>query len=88
MSVQEILGEIQKLPSVERKELLDSLTSDEKTKIKIQSEDIDRQLQEKLLSNGLISEIKPARSVLPQTKFQPVAVIGEPVSETIIRERR
>lgn len=51
-------------------------------------QEIDRQLQERLIATGLISEIKPPRTNLPEYDFQPVEVKGEPVSETIIKERR
>jgi hypothetical protein len=45
--------------------------------------------QRKLLAKGLISEVKPRVSrAAVQEKFVPLEIKGEPVSETIIRERR
>lgn len=53
-------------------------------------EDIaDQELQRRLLAAGIISEIKP-----PITDFTPylnrraISIQGEPISETVIRERR
>lgn len=45
--------------------------------------------QAKLLSAGLIAEIKPrATRGLLQSDFEPVAISGEPIAETVKRERR
>lgn len=51
-------------------------------------DEIDRQLQQRLFRAGLVSEIKPPRSSLPELNFKPIEVKGKPVSETIIEERR
>ena len=49
----------------------------------------DQELQRRLLEAGLVSEIKPAgRIATPTERFTPVPIRGEPLSETIIRERR
>ena len=49
----------------------------------------DQELQRRLLAAGVISEIKPPPRLLPARKrFTPVPITGEPISETIIRERR
>ncbi len=49
----------------------------------------DQELQHRLLAAGIISEIKPPPRLLPtRERFTPVPIIGEPISETIIRERR
>jgi hypothetical protein len=49
----------------------------------------DQEAQRRLLAAGVISEIKPSRRVATGTeRFAPIAVQGEPLSETIIRERR
>jgi Arc/MetJ-type ribon-helix-helix transcriptional regulator len=49
----------------------------------------DQELQRRLLVAGVISEIKPPPRLLPvRERFTPVPITGEPISETIIRERR
>lgn len=45
--------------------------------------------QARLLSVGLIAEIKPRAARRPhQPDFEPVAISGEPIAETVRRERR
>ena len=49
----------------------------------------DQEAQQRLYAAGLLSEIKPPRRVSTGTEhFTPVMIQGEPLSETIIRERR
>ncbi len=49
----------------------------------------DQEAQRRLLAAGIISEIKPSRRVSTGTeRFTPILIPGEPLSETIIRERR
>jgi hypothetical protein len=49
----------------------------------------DQEVQRRLLAAGIISEIKPSRRAETGTeKFTPISIQGEPVSQTIIRERR
>jgi hypothetical protein len=49
----------------------------------------EQELQRRLLAAGVISEIKPPPRSLPaRARFTPVPITGEPISETIIRERR
>ena len=49
----------------------------------------DQDMQRRLLQAGIISEIKPPPRLLPaRERFTPVPITGEPISETIIRERR
>jgi hypothetical protein len=49
----------------------------------------DQEAQRRLLAAGVISEIKPSRRVSTGTeRFTPISIQGEPLSETIIRERR
>jgi hypothetical protein len=49
----------------------------------------DQELQRRLLAAGVISEIKPPHRLLPaRERFTPVPITGEPLSETVIRERR
>ncbi len=49
----------------------------------------DQEAQRRLLAAGVISEIKPSRRVTTGTeRFTPISIQGEPLSATIIRERR
>ena len=49
----------------------------------------DQELQRRWLETGVISEIKPPPRLLPEREpFSPIPIQGEPLSETIIRERR
>jgi hypothetical protein len=48
-----------------------------------------QEAQRRLLKAGVISEIRPARRVSTGTEqFAPIPIQGEPLSETVIRERR
>ncbi len=52
-------------------------------------EQAEQTLQRRLLDAGLISEIKPPPRLLPvRERFTPITITGEPLSETVIRERR
>jgi hypothetical protein len=54
-----------------------------------EAERADQEAQHRLLAAGIISEIKPSRRVPTETeRFTPIPIQGEPLSETIIRERR
>jgi hypothetical protein len=49
----------------------------------------DQEAQRRLFAAGVISEIKPSRRVATETeRFTPIPIQGEPLSETILRERR
>jgi len=49
----------------------------------------EQELQRRLVAAGVLSEIKPPPRFMPaRERFAPVAIEGEPLSETIIRERR
>jgi Arc/MetJ-type ribon-helix-helix transcriptional regulator len=49
----------------------------------------EQELQRRLFEAGVVSEIKPPRRFTPEReRFTPVPIQGEPLSETIIRERR
>lgn len=50
---------------------------------------IDQKVQRSLFDAGLLLEIRPSKRVDTGTDdFVPIAIPGEPLSETIIRERR
>ncbi len=49
----------------------------------------DQELQRRLLAAGIISEIKPPiTDMTPYRNRRAVPIQGEPISETVIRERR
>ena len=49
----------------------------------------DEGLQRQLLAAGIISEIKPPiTDFSPYRDRKPVPILGEPISETVIRDRR
>jgi hypothetical protein len=49
----------------------------------------EQELQRRLVAAGVLSEIKPPPRFMPAREpFTPVSIQGEPLSETIIRERR
>lgn len=87
MSVQEIFTEIQKLPVVEQKELLEKLSDNlknEQEKPTISEEEF----LQILLAEGVISQIPPREYDPEEEDFEPVEVTGKPTSEVIIEERR
>ncbi len=46
------------------------------------------ELNSQLLNAGLLSQIPPRPDLATYQEFSPIVVEGEPVSETVIRERR
>jgi hypothetical protein len=49
----------------------------------------EQELQRRLVAAGLHSEIKPSPRFMPlREPFTPIPIEGEPLSETVIRERR
>ncbi len=49
----------------------------------------EQELQRRLVAAGVLSEVKPPPRFLPAREpFTPITIQGEPLSETIIRERR
>jgi hypothetical protein len=90
----EILGEIQKMPLDEVRKLAehlrDYLRAQEKAAPATKETDArEDEFERHLLAKGLITQI-PARDETDQEfdTFEPIKVEGEPLSETIIRERR
>jgi hypothetical protein len=79
MTSTEILNEINKLPNAERQKIVESLTEND--------ESIAIRLQKSLYEDGLLREIRTTKSN-KAADFKPIKIEGEPLSETIIRERR
>jgi hypothetical protein len=85
MNVAEVLEEIKKLTPAEKRQVLDALLELEKDQPKT-DEEKRAELYRQLLAEGIIKSI-PTRAVVKRD-FEPVPIEGEPLSETIIRERR
>ncbi len=90
MTPSEILSEIHKLPLPEQDQLKKTLLEDsdlkgleEQKETRITEEDF----LQYLLAKGVINEI-PEGITDEEDNFEPIEIEGEPLSETIIRERR
>ncbi len=79
MTPTEILNEINKLPQNERQKIVDSLAEKDEESIALR-------LQKSLYEDGLLREIRTNKSN-KVADFKPIKIEGEPLSETIIRER-
>ena len=87
MSSHELLSEIQKLPVVEQRHLLRTLAQSlgDQAQQPISEDEVQRILFEK----GIIANIPdPSAYTDEDEDFEPIEVIGKPLSETIIEERR
>lgn len=83
MTTAEILNEIYKLPLNEQTDIRKTLL--EKTE---NTNEVSKQeLWQKLFDEGLITHI-PVGITDEEDDFEPIEIEGEPISETIIRERR
>ena len=87
-TIEKINSEFQQL-SVEDlrqvRQLLDSILEKKESKTAMTEEEFEQHLYEK----GIISEIKPPITDFSRyDDYKPITVSGEPISETIIRERR
>ncbi|MDQ3749619.1 MAG: hypothetical protein M3367_11525 [Acidobacteriota bacterium] len=84
MTQQEIINQAQKLPISQQREIVQTLAQGlAETKNDALSE---AEIAEILLAKGIISKI-PAHWN-DDEDFEPIEIEGEPISETIIRERR
>ncbi len=86
MSLQEVLNEIYKMPLTEQKAIVKTLS----LKIKEESENPNiskNDVYQHLFKKGLITHIPKGMSDADDD-FVPLKIDGEPLSETIIRERR
>ena len=85
MTPQEIISQAQKLPIRQQREIVQTLsqnlgeTQDNKL--------TEAEVAEILLAKGIISQI-PSHWNDDDEDFEPIEIEGEPISETIIRERR
>jgi len=83
MTMTEILNEIYKLPLKEQTNIKKSLLEKTETTNEVSKQD----LWQKLFEEGLITHI-PSGISDEEDDFEPIEIEGEPISETIIRERR
>ncbi len=83
MSVTEIINEVRKLSSEERRQVLEALRQ---TEIPPTDEEKRAPLHRHLIAEGMLTAVPPRRN-LPRD-FEPVPIEGKPLSETIIEERR
>lgn len=83
MTTAEILNEIYKLPVHEQADIKRNLLERSE-----QSEIIsEKVIWQKLFEEGFITHV-PSNVSSEEDEFEPIEIEGEPISETIIRERR
>jgi len=87
-SSEQVIETIRHLPVFEQRKILDWLeeykpTIDEKAS----EEEVEAKVDRMLLERGILKEI-PAGLTDEEDDFEPLEIEGEPLSETIIRERR
>jgi hypothetical protein len=87
MTTTEILNEIQRLPVNQQLELKNKILKETEINEEQQPKNTEEEFLQHLLAKGVISEI-PVGMTDEEDDFEPVEFEGEPVSETIIRERR
>lgn len=88
MSAADLLNEIQKLPFAEQLSLRDSLDRNLRQKQEsMTDEEKEAEVDRLLMARGILKEI-PKGLTDAEEEFEPVEITGEPVSETILKERR
>lgn len=86
MNITQVLDEIKKLSPTEKRQVADALRLESEKALPPQSDDEKRrELHRQLLAEGVIKNIPTRDAALYD--FEPVPIKGEPLSETIIRER-
>ena len=85
MTATEILREISKLPSGERRNIYRHLDDDLHHE-KVSAEELrEREFEQMLLAEGVIRDIPSGWN--EDDDFEPVEITGKPLSETIIEDR-
>ena len=83
ITVDQVLAEAKALSRDEQQQLRDTLDA------WLQPESLEDRLERLLYEAGLLSDIHPAGAIaVSSTPFTPIEVRGQPVSETLIEERR
>ena len=84
-TAQEIISTIQTFPVKVQKKIVRTLQKNlEKPKSSNASED---EIEKLLLAKGLISEIPKRSKDKEEESYEPIEIIGKPLSETILEER-
>ena len=86
MSLTEILDEVVKLSPAEKRQVMATLSVGVDGQVDLTEMEKEELLLQTMLRKGMIKSI-PNRRNIPR-KSRPVSIKGEPLSETIIRERR
>jgi hypothetical protein len=87
MTPTEILNEIHKLPPAQQKELKEKLFEETGANGATKPQMSEEEFLQQLYAEGFITHI-PEKYTDEDDDFEPVEIEGEPISETIIRERR
>jgi len=88
MTPKELIAEIFKLPLAEQRQVLDALLkSSAELTSEVHQPISEEEFEQMLLAKGIISEIPPGAGDLEED-FEPIEVMGQPLSETILEERR
>jgi hypothetical protein len=86
MTTTEILKEIYQLPLVERRKIKKTLLEETETTKKSEPQMSEDEFLQMLLTEGFISNI-PEKYTDEDDDFEPIEIGGEPLSETIIKDR-
>lgn len=88
VTISQIESEVKKLSTEDLRkvrELIDCLLEEKELKPTMTEEEFEQYLFEK----GIISEVKPPiKNFSRYDNYKPITVTGEPISETIIKDRR
>lgn len=90
-----LLSSVAALSPEQMRQLRDELDSKLASRVPATQPDLtpeelaEQEVQRRLVEAGVLSEVKPPPRFMPQReRFTPVPIKGEPLSETVIRERR
>jgi hypothetical protein len=87
MTAAEILEEIRRLPAEQQQELKDKLLTEPDPNVLPFDRDRQAEFDRMLFEDGFLVNL-PVDSVEDDDDFEPVEIKGEPLSQTIINERR
>lgn len=87
MTPQEIINEIHKLPLPEQKRIAETVLENRNEENSSKPQMTEEEFVEYLYAKGVIRKI-PEGMTDEEDDFEPIEIEGEPLSETIIRERR
>ena len=91
-TAEQVIVSIQNLPLPEQWRVLDWLNQHRPTLAVAEkastAEKLERQVLERLLAKGLLSEITTPMTDTEDDECEPLAIDGEPLSDMILRERR